>query len=117
MDDDLSFLLVAAFGAFTQEVLYWFDLKDKFHTKRFQGILRSRQVWLITLLMIFVSSLGTWILYGERSIPRDLQFILGAAFPLIFKKLVSAVGRKDEPNLGASSIKDYFELLSFKGTR
>ena len=113
MDPNFYFILTAAFGAFAQEVIYWYDLRKKIGNKRLEKLRKSTSYWVVTALMIVVSAIGAWLLYGDSEIPRNLQFLMGAAFPLIFKKLVDAVSDVDQTNLGYSPLKDYFQLYSF----
>jgi len=40
---------------------------------------------------------------------KSVIFILGAAFPLLFKKLVAGATTKGQTELGGFTIKDYFK--------
>ena len=98
---------VAAVGAALQEVLYWYGLKQQLHQPEYDSMLRSRRYWIIVGAMIIGSGLGTSIVYGGRIQAPDVLIVLGAAFPLTFKKLIAASG---EPRLGAteSSTRGYW---------
>lgn len=111
----IDFLLAAGLGALMQELAHWYELRKKFSTKRVQSLFRSKEYWLITFLMIFLTPICCWILFGQGDSSPPMQFISGAAFPLFFKKLVSSFASKDQIPLGPSSISDYFQLYSFTG--
>ena len=104
-----SFILTAAFGSAVQEVIHLYDLRNTLHEKT-SMFLSSWQYWAITLTMIVTSGVGTWILYGDNLSVKSVIFILGAAFPLLFKKLVAGAtnSTKGQTALGGFSIKDYF---------
>ncbi len=95
MSTQLSFILIASFGAFCQEILHWFELRNKLDNEENKKIFKSFYYWLITLLMIAVSGMGTMIPFYEPSLQNRIPFILGAAFPLIFKKLIDATQKRD----------------------
>lgn len=87
MAADLQFILIAIFGAMCQELLHWYELRNKLDAQQ-RKLFRSKFYWCITISMIIASGIATWILYND-AIPAKpkLPFILGATFPLIFKKL------------------------------
>jgi hypothetical protein len=114
MNSDLSFILIAAFGAFCQEIIHWFELRNKLDEVEIRKVFTSKFYWMLTVLMIAVSGIGTWILFYEEASPlkRGIIFILGAAFPLIFKQLVQAY-KKEERHLGGESKRAYsFQEIS-----
>ena len=89
---DTTFILIAAFGALVQEIIHLYDLRKTLGEET-STFLKSWKYWAITLVMIVVSGIGTWVLYHETLNNDDLNiksvvFTLGAAFPLIFKKTV-----------------------------
>ena len=103
------FILIAAFGSTVQEVIHLYDLRNKLHLEEMSPILKSWKYWAITVSMIIVSGVGTWILYGDNLVIKSVIFILGAAFPLLFKKLVAGATNKKETELGGFSAIDYFK--------
>lgn len=103
-----SFILIAAFGSAAQEVIHLYDLRNTFHEET-SIFLKSWKYWAISLTMIIISGVGTWILYGDNLTIKSIVFILGAAFPLLFKKLVAGATTKGQTELGGFSIKDYFK--------
>ncbi|MEM6931979.1 MAG: hypothetical protein AAF526_00150 [Pseudomonadota bacterium] len=111
----LEFMFVSAMGAIAQELVHWYDLRKKLSTKRVSSLLRSKEYWLITALMISLTPVCCWILFGDESINKQLQFLSGAGFPLILKKAISALSESDKTNLGDSSIRDYFLMFSMGG--
>jgi hypothetical protein len=112
-----SFFGVALVGAAAQEVLHWYDLRGKLGSKRLRTLFHSTDYWIITLLMIIISPLCCWFLVGGESTSKQTAFFAGAAFPLVFKKGVSAFAEKDQETLGNATIKDYFLLFTQPGVR
>lgn len=105
-----SILLIAGFGAFVQEFFHWYDLRKKLHLKEYQKLLKSKSYWIIVILTIIISALGVYILYKEKIADSpDLQMILGAAFPLLFKKLVSGVSTTEQQLGDTKTFKNYFK--------
>lgn len=98
MSPTMEFILVASFGSICQEVFHLFELRKNLTDNVF---FKSPAYWIITLLMVVVSGVGTWLIFYDQ-IPNEkgIQVILGAAFPLIFKKGVSSFG---ERHLGTTS--------------
>lgn len=110
-----EFLVVAFLGAAAQELAHWYELRRKFTKRRVAALLRSREYWIVTAGMVLVSPVGCWILFGDADVERPLQFISGAAFPLLLKKGVGAVASVNETSLGHSSLADYFQLHGYGG--
>lgn len=109
----IQFMLIAAFGSAMQEVIHLYDLRTTLHMPDTSAILKHWQYWAITLTMIIVSGVGTWLLYGDSLTIKSVIVILGAAFPLIFKKLVATAGNNPPPPKGIApsrsfTIRDYF---------
>ena len=93
---DLKFMLIAAFGALVQEFLYWWDLRKGLSAKKYKSTLQSKLYWALIVGMIFVSAIGTYILCYEDGIQSmQIPLILGASFPALFKKAVSATSSHD----------------------
>ena len=89
MDSHSAQIVAAAFGAFAFEIVQWYDLRTKLPVKRYQNLIRSKGYWIITGLMIIVGSAGAVILFLDRLAASEMM-VAGAAFPTLFKKLVSA---------------------------
>ncbi|MDX3916974.1 MAG: hypothetical protein QHC79_25760 [Pseudosphingobacterium sp.] len=104
---DVQFIFIASFGALVQEIIHLYELRAKI-TEPASGILKSRVYWVITIAMIITSGIGTWILYGDTLEIKSVVFILGAAFPSIFKKVVAGAIDNRETVLGGFSVRDYF---------
>jgi hypothetical protein len=104
---------IAAFGAFLQELFYWYDARTKLFQAKYKAILASPGYWLFAAAMIFASGVGTWIWFDPDPQKPRTYLLMGAAFPVIFKKLVTAFISKNT-KLGAtvagggSKAKDYF---------
>ena len=108
-----EFLASAAVGSAAQEILHWYDMRGKLGSKRLRALISSKGYWVVTILMIAISPLCAWFLVGPGT--HQTAFLAGAAFPLIFKKSVSAFAEKDQTNLGGASLRDYFLLFSTSG--
>ncbi|MBT1688895.1 hypothetical protein [Dawidia soli] len=108
MNPEISFILVACFGASCQEIIHWFELRKKLDTEN-RKVLKSKFYWLITFLMISISGVGTWLFFYDQGNPmgKNVQMVLGAAFPALFKKAVDAFQRRD---LGGYASKRSFSL-------
>jgi hypothetical protein len=110
---DYSAIEVAAFGAFLQELFYWYDARTKLFQAKYKAILSNPGYWLFAVAMILASGAGTWIWFDPDPQKPRTYLLMGAAFPVIFKKLVAAFISK-ETKLGArteekgSKIKTYF---------
>lgn len=110
MHSQLQFILIASFGAFCQEVIHWFELRTKLTTKKVRALVGSKWYWIITVLTICISGLGVFLLFYDQ-IPdkRNIQFLMGASFPLIFKKLVQT--QRFTQQLGdGTSFSDIFKM-------
>jgi hypothetical protein len=103
---NLSFILIAGFGAICIEGIHWFELRNKLDDPSTRTLLTSKYYWFITVLMIFISGVGTYLLFYEPNVKNSIPFVLGASFPLIFKKAVTALQSRD---LGTTSGKVTFE--------
>ncbi len=106
----------ACFGACLQELVHWYDAKTKLSEKKYQKLLHSATYWIICILMIIGSGFGTWVWFYPESQSLRTYLLFGAAFPLLFKKLVSLFVSR-ETKLGfqkddeSSSIRNYFSVI------
>lgn len=106
----------ALVGGLLQETLHWYSLKKTLDADVHKKILRSAPYWIITVLMIGLSAVGTLIWYGDFPARPPLReyMLVGAAFPTIFRKLVAAAANADAPlgvtntNSLARSLRAYF---------
>lgn len=88
-------IALGAFGAALQELLYWYVLKTRLQSQRYQALLRSRQYWLITCLMILASGIATSIYFEPSYSPRLWDMVIfGAAFPVLLKQFIKAARAK-----------------------
>jgi hypothetical protein len=117
MKSDWIYLLAAFVGAIGQEISYWYDLRAKLTQKRYQILVRSPGYWVVTLAMTVFSAVGAWLLYRDDVQRVDVYLLAGAAFPLLFKKLVAASSERS-PKLGredsfarAAPIRTYFNVV------
>jgi len=111
MDSNIAFMLVASFGSLCQEILYWFELKKKMDEAENQKVLKSPYYWVLTVLVIIISGVGTWLLfYDDTPVKLKIPFVLGAAFPYLFKKIVQATQDKPLPHLGKTSTLSFSEI-------
>ena len=104
---------VSAFGAFLQELVFWYDARAKLAQVRYKAILYSPGYWILAILMLLSSGAGTWIWFDPDPQRPRTYLLMGAAFPVLFKKLVAAFISK-ETKLGLSNdaeqsrVKTYF---------
>jgi hypothetical protein len=112
----LASIVTATTGALAVECLHWYSLREKLAASRYRKLFRSPEYWIVTVGMIVISGIASWIwLPNATHVPRE-YFLTGAAFPLLLKKTISAVG--NEPlKLGAATpedqrapIGDYFRI-------
>lgn len=97
----------AAFGSAFQEFLHWHTARRQLSTPEYRRLTSSVGYWVLVLGMIVGSAIGTSIWFdGEVQHPRTFMLV-GAAFPLLFKKAAGAVV-SDETTLGESSVRNYF---------
>jgi hypothetical protein len=83
-----SVLLPAAFGAAIQELAYWWELRFKLSSEKYKAQIRSPGYWIVVILMIGGSAIGTMYWFGSQNVTPKDALVLGAAFPLIFKHAV-----------------------------
>jgi hypothetical protein len=107
---------IASFGALLQELIHWYALRSKLDVSRYDRMMQSKGYWTITALMVVASGVGTWIWChgGAQYAPRD-YLLYGAAFPLVVKKAVSALGEERHVRFGEADrtpLRDYFQLGS-----
>ena len=113
MTIDYPAIEVAAFGAFLQELVFWHDARTKLIQAKYKTILRSPGYWIFAILMMLSSGAGTWIWFDPDPQKPRTYLLMGAAFPVLFKKLVAAFiskGTKLGLNTDAelSKVKTYF---------
>ena len=95
VDSFFLFAIAASLGALCQEVMQWYELRNKLKDKDFKKMFGSFWYWMITLGTILFSGIGTAFLFYDPSSAAKVPFMLGAGFPLIFKKLRSASAKRD----------------------
>jgi hypothetical protein len=86
----LQAALIAGAGAAFQELLHWYELREHLDDEKYRKLLRSTSYWAVTLLMTTSSGAGTAMFYGDSITMPSALALLGAGFPLLFKRLVSA---------------------------
>jgi hypothetical protein len=110
---DVKWLDYAApfLGAVTLEVVHWYGLRGKLALARYKRLLKSTEYWVITAAMTVVGGLGSLIL-ADGKLDAGRLLVLGAAFPTLFKELVSSAQAGAGPKLGddetPSIVRDYF---------
>lgn len=75
-------------GAIAQELLHWYQLRERLDQVRLSRLLRSVGYWVITVLVVLVSGAGALIYFNGRLTAGEM-LIAGAAFPTLFKKLAT----------------------------
>lgn len=97
-----NFILIAMFGAFVQEFSYWYEKRKELNTDEYKRLITSKEYWIIAIMMVVISGIGTYLLFKDELLGKEKAiFIIGAAFPMIFKKAVK-VTRNGEPELGGN---------------
>ncbi|TMI72331.1 MAG: hypothetical protein E6H09_10630 [Bacteroidetes bacterium] len=105
----IQFILVAMFGAFVQEFSHWYEKRKELDNEMFTRLMKSKIYWVIVLAMILVSGIGTYLLFGQDIMGKNKAiFVIGAAFPLIFKKTVKIAANRDV-ELGDNLLEIYFQ--------
>lgn len=105
----------AAFGACSQELSWWYELRHKLHLKEYNRLLTSKGYWVLVVAMILASSVGTVLLHSGRLAAYTAAdfMIFGAAFPLIFKQLTGNAARRARggSRLGAGALLESYLLI------
>jgi hypothetical protein len=108
-------ILIGAFGALLQEILFWYEARSKLSAGKYTALLKSTGYWVITGLMVMGAGLGTWLWFEPAPQSPRTYLFLGAAFPILFKKVVAAfipkatrLGARDEPERIFTA--DYFNI-------
>lgn len=105
----IEFVLIAMFGAFVQEFSHWYEKRRELDKDEYKILIKSKAYWVISLLMVIVSGFGTYLLFKDDILGKSKAiFVIGAAFPLIFKKAVK-ITTNDEVELGDNPVKLYFK--------
>lgn len=104
MSAELIYGLVGAFGAMIQEVFHLYERREKL-----DFIKKSLGYWSITTMMILVSGVGTSIWFYGQTPTLQTCLVMGAGFPLIFKKAVGVITIDKRTHLGDEDlIQNYF---------
>ena len=101
-------------GSLVLETIYWYHLRERLQAAKYRRMLKSVAYWVTTVLMVVVGGISTLIL-ADGKLPAPSLLVLGAAFPSLFKQLVSAALSRDPTKLGDSDtardddgLRDYF---------
>lgn len=114
---DVEVMAVAGLGAAALELVHWYNLRTQLPSSNYRKRLRSLGYWVIVVGMIVVSGVSTWAWYrGDGITHLYREYLLtGAAFPLILKKVASALAAKTSVELGdddGSLLTDYLLIRS-----
>lgn len=100
-------------GSILQEILYWYRVRERTESKKYQAMMRSRSYWVITALTVAFGSVATFLYFGDRLSVAEM-LVAGAAFPGLLKKLVGAFADRSVTTLGnqrtRTSPSDYFVM-------
>jgi hypothetical protein len=111
---DYPAIEVATFGAVLQELVFWYDARTKLTELKYKKILRSPGYWIFGILMMVASGVGTWIWFDPDPQKPRTYLLMGAAFPILFKKLVAAFISK-ETKLGLTTEKEQPNVNTYFG--
>jgi Na+-transporting methylmalonyl-CoA/oxaloacetate decarboxylase beta subunit len=108
-------ILIGSFGALLQEILFWYEARTKLSAGKYRALLKSVGYWVTTALMVVGAGVGSWMWFEPATQNPKTYLFVGAAFPIIFKKVVAALipkathlGAQNQPeNISAA---DYFDL-------
>ena len=86
--------IATLFGAVFQELLHWYYLRNKLDSPKYKSLMKRKNYWLITVLVIVASAFGTAYFYGSTLGKLELA-VISAAFPTLFRKFVTSVKQSD----------------------
>lgn len=103
-------LAAAVLGASAQEILYWYGVREQLAKVAHKRKALSPGYWGITLLMIALSTGGTFVfLWNNTTASPWVYLVVAAAFPLILKQAIAAIRNQPQRNtLGTDWSSDYF---------
>src|SRR4051794_10960086 len=84
----LHVFLVGLFGGGVAELVHWYGLRTN---PRFPEYWSSLQYWIITIAMVFVAGVFTWLNFGSQA-QALTAFEIGLLTPLILQKAISGAG-------------------------
>lgn len=102
--------VIAAVGAGLQELVFWYELRARLEAHNYRALRSSAAYWITTVLMIIGSGVGAVIWFYPDSTTLRTYLLTGAAFPLLLKKGVAALGANQPSVLGTrrSFLATYF---------
>ena len=105
----MNLYLLALLGATFQELLYWYGLRAKLSSKKYELIIKSKHYWAITVLFVTLSPLIVTIFMIDRNISSlSVAIALGGSSPLLFKHFIKGVRIfLGEGELGGESSQDF----------
>jgi len=83
----LKVFLIGCGGGFLNELLHWWNLRDKSELPEYA---RSLKYWIITVLMIPVGGAMAWFYFGQKA-NAILALHVGLSTPLILQKLIVSI--------------------------
>jgi hypothetical protein len=101
MTAEPKLLFAAACGALTQELVYWYDIRNTLTAPEYRILIKSITYWIVTTAMVAMSTAGTWLWFDNTNVDARHYLILGASFPLLFKASVAS-STKRRAKLGGS---------------
>ncbi len=90
----MQFLMMTFAGSFVQELVHWYDLRGKLNAERYQALMQSTLYKVLVVGMLVMPPLTSWLLFSQKlggDRMEELQSIVGAAGPLVIRKLVSGL--------------------------
>lgn len=91
--------LVALLGAILQETAHWYSIRNRLEVPQYEKLMTSSGYWAVTIIMIAGGSAGTLAWYYDTTPSPTMKeyLVMGAAFPVIFKKVVQAFVSSSPP--------------------
>jgi hypothetical protein len=96
-------IAVGTFGAVLQELLFWYNAKDKLESQEYRAIIASAKYWIVVSAMAVGSGIAAYLWFSPDQQAARTYLLVGAAFPVLFKKSVDAFIRSPGTPLGATA--------------
>jgi hypothetical protein len=96
-------IAVGTFGAVLQELLFWYNAKDKLESQEYRAIIASAKYWIVVSAMAVGSGIAAYLWFSPDQQAARTYLLFGAAFPVLFKKSVDAFIRSPGTPLGGTA--------------
>lgn len=106
----LQLFLVGAFGAFLQEILWWYNARHSLDEERYARLVKSPGYWVVTVLFILATG-GMIVIWFWGEVPPGARTVLltGGATPLLIKQGLKALTPPQNFGTAKFSLRDYLQ--------